>query len=358
MQRSLVALVVVLAWGPRQADSQRDRVLLQADGPEPGELCATDNDGRFYCGSDAYCSTAHDRPTCTQLCYDTTKRLGKDIPRKMTWFCDYGDEEPIKKPNYLEKRLPEPGEACSPGAMTPVPDSVKTKCKAGELGSDDCYISEGCAVNAWCNLHHGKHGKCYERCFDTKTTTGDKIKRNPKHPHWCDYGGESPKDILIDHDHEQRQNMGEIGDRCIVTGHTPHVKYHCEPNAWCHEATMTCYEACHATPKLPSSKVPRMDRYGQHTGNGQWCDYGGGSMWTRLQDWLGSHSFGISVPMLLVATATAVAFCGYYFREELAERFLNSKPQRYRTIPNCEVDTLMDSHSDGEEDAVDIGTSL
>ena len=35
-----------------------------------------------------------------------------------------------------------------------------------------------------CNLHHGKHGKCYERCFDTKTTTGDKIKRNPKHPHW------------------------------------------------------------------------------------------------------------------------------------------------------------------------------
>lgn len=71
---------------------------------------------------------------------------------------------------------------------------------------------------------------------------------------------------------------GQIGDRCLQN-QQPDGNYECAGGAWCHELTMTCYESCTGP---DNTDVPRVDRWGRYTESGQFCDYSGVPMSTRI----------------------------------------------------------------------------
>merc|ERR1712166_1707939 len=193
---------------------------------QPGEPCVAN-----ACAPGSYCSITSETPICSEKCHNTKTHKGRQIPKRFKYFCNYGDEKPIKSNGYLDDRLPEPGFACDQTAML-----------------------------------------CEENCFSTKTRNGGDI---PRQKGWCNYGDEDPEDMIVARDRVGFANRGQIGDRCMGmrTG-----DYKCAGNAWCHEQTFTCYEDCEG----PNAKdIPRVDRWGHFTAAGQFCDYSGVSMSER-----------------------------------------------------------------------------
>ena len=70
--------------------------------------------------------------------------------------------------SMLPKPVPKP-------VPTP-PTATTSKSKIGDL------CGKGCATGSWCNA---KDDKCYQSCYNTKTTCGAHVKR--KNKYFCDY---------------------------------------------------------------------------------------------------------------------------------------------------------------------------
>jgi len=278
---------------------------------QPGEPCIAN-----ACAPGSYCSINSETPICSEKCHNTKTRKGRQIPKRFKYFCNYGDEKPIKSNGYLDDRLPEPGFACDQTAMLVIPQGKEEACKGGAWDwlthprKEGCHVSEGCDVDSWCNIGEML---CEENCFSTKTRNGGDI---PRQKGWCNYGDEDPEDMIVARDRVGFANRGQIGDRCMGmrTGN-----YKCAGNAWCHEQTFTCYEDCEG----PNAKdIPRVDRWGHFTAAGQFCDYSGVSMSERFHVWV-KNTFGISTTMLLpVLLLLVICVLLFLLKVEFAQKFL------------------------------------
>merc|ERR1712166_1227081 len=120
---------------------------------QPGEPCIAN-----ACAPGSYCSINSETPICSEKCHNTKTRKGRQIPKRFKYFCNYGNEKPIKSNGYLDDRLPEPGFACDQTAMLVIPQGKEEACKGGAWDwlthprKEGCHVSEGCDVDSWCNI--------------------------------------------------------------------------------------------------------------------------------------------------------------------------------------------------------------
>ncbi len=92
---------------------------------------------------------------CYETCFGTQKRPGSSIPRKDTYYCDYGNEQPSFQPDNLDRSLL--GKSCSAGTMAP---------------------------GVYCD-----QGRFVEMCYGTAQAAGDYITRTN---YACNYGNALP----------------------------------------------------------------------------------------------------------------------------------------------------------------------
>lgn len=96
---------------------------------------------------------------CSETCYGTQTRAGNSIPRKDTYYCDYGNEQPSFQPDTINRTL------------------LATACNASTFQG----------VGLWCS-----QGKVAETCYGTALAGGNFIGRAN---YACNYGSSVPAKV-------------------------------------------------------------------------------------------------------------------------------------------------------------------